>query len=76
MPYLYWTFICKTPDCEKRGFVKYVGEVQGGESITPHLPEAKFDSHCERCGKDHTYTQKDLKLSPLATQIPNFRSLL
>jgi hypothetical protein len=76
MPHLYWAFICGTPDYGKREFAGYVGEVQSGQTFTPPLPQVKFDSHCDRCGKDHTYTEKDLKLSPVATRIPNFRSLL
>jgi hypothetical protein len=70
---MYWAFVCKTPDCGKKEYALYVGETSTSEPFIPSLRQVSFDSHCDRCGKDHTYTDHDLKLSPVATRIPNFR---
>jgi hypothetical protein len=76
MLYLYWMFDCKTPDCKNRRIrATYIGEFEGAAMFSGSPPSPYFRFHCDDCGKDHTYTDQDLKIAGGDQPLPDFRSL-
>jgi hypothetical protein len=69
--YLAWMVLCKTPSCNMRHILKFIG-LDDGQPLhflpagTPH----SFDLECDGCGMIHSYTTKNLELQKLDAPPP------
>jgi hypothetical protein len=59
--HMYWTFVCKTPYCQKQTAFMYIGIYQKGKTpffVTP--THESFNLKCPSCEQTHKYAESEI----------------
>jgi hypothetical protein len=62
MAHMYWTLVCKTPECGIRHDLAYMGDTEKTQIFSRHT--VGMDYLCYSCGKGHSYTDQEIRMYP------------
>jgi endogenous inhibitor of DNA gyrase (YacG/DUF329 family) len=65
MTHMYWTVLCKCPDCGTLIEYSYAGDLPRDQMIATRKCLGSVDIPCPTCGKTYTYTDDEIQLSPM-----------
>jgi hypothetical protein len=65
MTHMYWTARCKGPDCGALIEYSYAGALPHDQKIAKRGCLGSVDIPCPACGNTYTYTDDEIKLSPM-----------